>query len=58
MFHGGPRKLTIHQSHQECTGERGTSNTKKLRGGSHLLARAEGRRGGYCLLMSMGIMEP
>lgn len=43
----GPRKLIIHQSHQEYTGERGTSITKKFSGGSHLLARAKGRRGGH-----------
>lgn len=33
-FHGEPRKLTIHQSHQS------------LSGGSHPLVRAEGMRGG------------
>lgn len=43
----GPRKLTIHQSHQKCTGEKATSITKKFSGGSHLLARAKGRRGGH-----------
>lgn len=50
-------KLTIHQSHQECTGERSTSITKKLSVDSHLLTRVEGRRGGYCSLMFMGSME-
>ena len=51
-------KLTLHQNHQECTGERSTSITKKLSVDSHLLARVEGRRGGYCSLMFMGSMEP
>lgn len=41
------RRHIIHQGHQECTGERGTSIRQKLSGDSYLQARVNGRRGGH-----------